>query len=78
MKTPVSLIENSKILKMVGVLFIVTIPTEQEERNVDLNEKHVQFGHSSNVDISNQENDKFEYGTFKVVSGYLNFVFFCV
>lgn len=55
---------------MVGVLFIVTIPTEQEERNIDLNEKHVKFGHSSNVDVPNQENDKFEYGTFKVVSSF--------
>lgn len=55
---------------MVGVLFIVTIPTEQEERNVELNENHenhVKFGHSSNVDIPNKENDKFEYGTFKIV-----------
>lgn len=60
---------------MVGVLFIVTIPTEQEERIIELNEKHVKFGHSSNVDISNQESDKFEYGTFKVVSDHLNFVF---
>lgn len=53
---------------MVGVLFIVTIPTEQEERNIELNEKHVKFGHSSAADNSNQENDKFEYGTFKIVS----------
>lgn len=55
---------------MVGVLFIVTIPTEQEERNIELNEKHVKFGHSSNVDVSNPESDKNEYGTFKVVSGF--------
>lgn len=55
---------------MVGVLFIVTIPTEQEERNIELNEKHVKFGHSSNVDISNAESDKSEYGTFKVVSSF--------
>lgn len=60
---------------MVGVLFIVTIPTEQEERNIELHEKRVKFGHSSNVDNSNQENDKSEYGTFKVVSGYSNIVF---
>lgn len=60
---------------MVGVLFIVTIPTEQEERIIELYEKHVKFGHSSNVDNSNQENDKSEYGTFKVVSGYSNIVF---
>lgn len=53
---------------MVGVLFIVTIPTEQEERNIELNEKRLKFGHSSNVDISNQEDDKFEYGTYKIVS----------
>lgn len=55
---------------MVGVLFIVTIPTEQEERNIRLNEKHMDFGHTSNDDIpnQNQKSEKFEYGTFKAVS----------
>ena len=59
---------------MVGVLFVVTIPTEQEERNIELNEKHAEFGHGSNVDISNQESDKFEYGTFKIVSDSFEFI----
>lgn len=61
-------------IKMVGVLFIVTIPTEQEERNIELNEKHVKFGHSSTADISNQESDKHEYGTFKVVSSFFSHI----
>lgn len=52
---------------MAGALFIVTIPTEQEEGYFELNEKHAKFGHSSNADIPNQESDKLEYGTFKIV-----------
>lgn len=63
--------------KMVGVLFIVTIPTEQEERNIELYENHMKFGHSSKVDIPKQESEKFEYGTFKIVRNCIR-IFFVV
>lgn len=52
---------------MAGVLFIVTIPTEQEEWDLELKERQSKFGHSSNIDIPSQESEKFEYGTFKFV-----------
>lgn len=62
-----SRILTESVLKMAGVLFIVTIPTEQEEREQDFKENKAKFGHSSKEDISIKEADKFEYGTFKIV-----------
>lgn len=65
---------------MVGVLFIVTIPTEQEERNTHLNGKHSDFVRSANDDNPNPNSDKFKYGTFQIVSessfGVFNSCFF--
>lgn len=52
---------------MAGVLFIVTIPTEQEEREQEFKANKSKFGHSSKEDISTKDSDKFEYGTFKIV-----------
>lgn len=52
---------------MTGVLFIVTIPTEKEERELELNEQKAKYGHGSKDDISTKESEKFEYGTFKIV-----------
>lgn len=52
---------------MAGVLFIVTIPTEQEEREQKFKENKSKFGHSSKEDISMKDGEKFEYGTFKIV-----------
>lgn len=73
---------------MVGVLFIVTIPTEQEEQTIRASEKPADFGHSSIDENPNQRNDKFEYGTFKIVSEFYSnlpkmnsstvFVDFCI
>lgn len=56
---------------MAGVLFIVTIPTEQEERELEFKANKAKFGHSSKEDISIKESEKFEYGTFKIVRHFI-------
>lgn len=45
---------------MPGVLFIVTIPTEIEERGIELQEDPSKFGHSS-------KSEDIENGAFKIV-----------
>lgn len=52
---------------MAGVAFIVTIPTEQEEREIELKEEQSKFGHSSK-----KETDRLDYGSFKIVRVFIH------
>lgn len=47
---------------MAGVLFIVTIPTQEEEHEIELKEKQSKLGHSSK-----KESERNDYGSFKIV-----------
>lgn len=50
---------------MSGVLFTVTIPTEQEEQNLEQNEKTPAVSLKSEKE--KQESDIYENGSFKIV-----------
>lgn len=52
---------------MAGVLFIVTIPTEPEERSLQLKEELSKTGSTLKINITKQESEKYENGAFKIV-----------
>lgn len=58
---------------MPGVVFIVTIPTENEEQGIVSQEQPSKFGHSSKSDAG----QKYESGAFKVVCFVLYLWKFC-
>lgn len=50
---------------MAGVLFIVTIPTEPEERSLQLKEEPSVS--NLKINVAKQESEKYENGAFKIV-----------
>lgn len=52
---------------MAGVLFIVTIPTEPEERSLQLKEEPFKTGSNLKINVPKQESEKYENGAFKIV-----------